>query len=183
MVTVSRLPRIRLESVDDVAAVRAVVGAAFGGEAVPALVDALRASDAWLDLSFVAEVDGEVVGHVAFTGSLLDAPARLIKVLVLSPLSVRPDQQGRGIGDALVRGALGRLADRPEPLVFLEGSSDYYRRFGFRPGRELRFRRPSLRIPEPAFQVWALPAYEPSMTGTLVYHHAFWDHDSVGLRG
>lgn len=50
------------------------------------------------------------------------------------------------------------------------------------PGSDLGFRRPSLRIPEPAFQVILLPAYEEWMTGTLVYSRVFWDHDCVGLR-
>jgi putative acetyltransferase len=39
-----------------------------------------------------------------------------------------------------------------------------------------------LRIPEAAFQVVKLPAYEPWMTGTLIYDHTFWDLDCVGLR-
>jgi len=30
--------------------------------------------------------------------------------------------------------------------------------------------------------VHLLPAYEPWMTGTLVYRREFWDHDCVGLR-
>ena len=49
-------------------------------------------------------------------------------------------------------------------------------------GSPLGFRRPSLRIPDVAFQVFPLPAHEPWMTGTLVYLHTFWDHDCVGLR-
>jgi putative acetyltransferase len=44
------------------------------------------------------------------------------------------------------------------------------------------FRKPSLRIPDDAFQVAALAAYEPWMTGTLVYSATFWVHDCVGLR-
>lgn len=44
------------------------------------------------------------------------------------------------------------------------------------------FRKPSLRIPDEAFQVITLPAYEVWMTGTLVYPEPFWRHDSVGLR-
>ena len=31
-------------------------------------------------------------------------------------------------------------------------------------------------------QVALLPAYEPWMTGTLVYSEPFWAHDCVGLR-
>lgn len=181
-------PTLRPERPGDEVAVRDVVTGAFGHHpGVADLVDALRASDAWVDLGFVAEVDlgegPEVIGHVAYTRSLLDAPARLVDVLVLSPLSVRPDLQRRGVGRQLALGSLALLADRPEPLVFLEGSPAWYGALGFRPGVELGFRRPSLRIPGPAFQVWPLPAYEGvGMTGTLVYHRAFWDHDCVGLR-
>jgi putative acetyltransferase len=74
------------------------------------------------------------------------------------------------------------MTERCVPLVFLEGSPGYYPRFGFAPGGELGFRKPSLRIPDAAFQVVRLPAYQPWMTGTLVYAQVFWDHDLVGLR-
>lgn len=172
---------LRAERPGEEAAVRDVVTRAFLGEHAD-LVDRLRASDAWLGLSFVAEREGEVVGHVCFTRSRLDAPPRLVDILVLSPLSVVPDRQGQGIGSALVRYALEQLQSRPEPVVFLEGSPTYYARFGFRPGGELGFRRPSLRVPEAAFQVLLLPSHEDWMTGTLVYHHLWWDLDAVGLR-
>ena len=173
----------RLERPDEVEAVDAMVIAAFGEDKLRGLLRDLRGSDAWIDgLSFVTELDGEVVGHVLFTRSLLDAPSRLVDVLVLSPLAVRTDVQGRGIGSALVRHALAEVRERPEPLVFLEGSPRYYPRFGFVPGGDLGFRKPSLRIPDPAFQVVTQPTYEPWMTGTLVYAEAFWRNDSVGLR-
>ncbi len=68
------------------------------------------------------------------------------------------------------------------PVVFLEGDPDYYSRLGFRSGPEQGFRRPSLRIPAVAFQRSRLAAYQPWMTGTLVYSEAFWRHDAVGLR-
>jgi putative acetyltransferase len=146
-------------------------------------VGVLRASPDWIDgLSFVAVLDREIVGHVLFTRGLLDAPRRLGEVLVLAPVSVASAWQGRGIGSALLRYALEQVRNRPEPLVFLEGSPRFYPRFGFQPGGPLGFRRPSLRIPEPAFQVVRLPAYEPWMTGTLVYSRVFWDLDCVGLR-
>jgi putative acetyltransferase len=176
---------LRPERFDEAAEVRSVVDEAFGddGPAVGQLVDALRRSPDRIDgLSFVAAQHGRLVGHVMFTRSLLDAPRRLVDVLVLSPLSVRPDVQRRGIGSALVRHGLAEVARRREPLVFVEGDPRYYRRFGFVAGASLGFRRPSLRIPEAAFQVLALDGHEPWMTGTLVYSRVFWDLDCVGLR-
>lgn len=173
---------VRAEAPEDEAASREVVAAAFGEEPVAELLDGLRRSSAWRGLSFVAVQDDRIVGHVAFTRGWLDAPRRLVEVLVLSPLSVHPEAQGRGVGSALVRRTLQLLQERPEPLVFLEGSPAYYRRLGFHPGEPYGFAAPSTRIPPAAFQFVALPAYQPWMTGTLVYPDVFWEHDAVGLR-
>jgi len=173
----------RAESPGEEADVRTVVEDAFGAPLVADLVDALRASPDWIaGLSFVAEQGGRLIGHVLFTRSLLDAPRRLVDVLILSPVSVSTAFQGNGVGSALVRYGLEQVARRPEPLVFLEGSPRYYQRFGFEPAANHAFRRPSLRIPEPAFQVIRQPAHEGWMTGTLVYSRVFWDLDCVGLR-
>jgi len=173
---------VRTEEASDLPETREVVAAAFGDEPVVELLDGLRASSAWRDLSFVAEQDGRVVGHVSFTRGWLDAPQRLVEVLVLSPLSVHPSSQGTGVGSTLVRRTLELFQDRPEPLVFLEGSPSYYSRLGFRPGGPHGFTAPSTRIPPAAFQFVVLPTYEGWMTGALVYPDAFWEHDSVGLR-
>lgn len=176
--------QVRAEAPGERAEVRALVERSFGEPVVGELVDALRTSWAWVDgLSFVAVTDEEeIVGHVLFTRAWLDAPRRMVDVLVLSPLCVAPERRRRGTGGLLVREGLARLDGRPEPAVFLEGSPSYYPRFGFRPAGELGFRRPSLRIPEPAFQVVLRESYEPWMTGTLVYPEPFWRLDCVGLR-
>ena len=177
---------LRPERQRDHAAVRALHRAAFGdnhGLVVADLVDDLRSLvTADNGLSLVAEVDGTVSGHVMFTRSLLDAPRSLVDVHVLSPLAVLPANQGQGIGSALIRHGLQVVAEQRVPAVFLEGDPGYYRRWGFRAGAPLGFRKPSLRIPDAAFQVMLLAAYEPWMTGTLVYSEVFWRHDAVGLR-
>ena len=158
---------------------------AFGdhGVLVADLVDTLRDTITLEDgLSLVAKHDGQIVGHLMFTRGLLDAPRRLVAVQVLSPLAVMPEHHKRGIGSALVRHGLKTLAERAVPVVFLEGDPGYYSRFGFAPGGDQGFRKPSLRIPDGAFQAVRLPEYEPWMTGTLVYAEPFWRHDAVGLR-
>jgi putative acetyltransferase len=173
---------LRSEQASDVAAVREVVEAAFGGPEVSALLDELRTSIAWLDLSFVAELDGEIVGHVAFSRAWVDDPVELVQVLVLSPLSVRPDRAGRGIATALIAHAFDAIAERNEPLVFVEGDPAFYSRLGFVRGDMLGFRAPSVRIPPAAFQVRPLPGRPGFVSGALVYPDLWWRHDAVGLR-
>jgi putative acetyltransferase len=176
---------VRVEQDSDRPAVRAVHLAAFGnhGNVVAALVDDLRRTVVEGDgVSLVAEDRSEVVGHAMFTPSLLDAPRRLVSVQVLSPVGVVPERQRRGVGTALIRRGLELMIERAVPVVFLEGAPDYYSRFGFEAGAGQGFRKPSLRIPDAAFQALRLPAYEPWMTGTLVYSEPFWRHGAVGLR-
>jgi putative acetyltransferase len=176
---------VRVERRTDWEAVRTVLRCAFGnhGGVVADLADDLRqlvgADDG---LSLVAEHEGEVVGHLMFTRSLLDAPRQLVDVHVLSPVGVLPEHQRRGIGSALIRAGLKTMITRRVPVVFLEGDPAYYSRFGFVAGGTQGFRKPSLRIPDAAFQAIRLPDYAPWMTGTLVYAEAFWRHDCVGRR-
>lgn len=155
---------------------------AFGDDHAAVLLDALRRSNNWRDLGFVAELRGQPVGDLAFTRCFLDAPRAVTDVLMLSPVGVVPEVQGQGIGSALIRYGLAQLDRRGEPLVFLEGSPRYYPRFGFRPGEQLGFRTPSLQIPDRAFQVLALRSYESWMTGTFVYSQVIWGTGGAGFR-
>ena len=182
---------IRPQRTDDGPAVDEVVTRAFGDEG-PGIVRLLGLLDAagHRVAALVATeagaadgaADGAVVGHVQLSRSWVDARERLVDVLVLSPLSVRPDRQGGGVGTALVAAALDQARALASPAVFLEGSPDYYGARGFVRASAHGFTRPSVRIPDAAFQVALLPAHEPWMTGALVYCDPFWATDSVGLR-
>lgn len=176
---------IRHEGPGDADAVAEVHREAFGnhGDVVAALVDDLRTrlSDE-IGLSLVAECRGLVVGHVMFSSGLVDAPARLVAIEILSPVGVRPPAQGNGVATTLIRRGLEILSVRQVPAVFLEGDPAFYGRFGFMAAGTRGFRKPSLRIPDAAFQVIILPSHEPWMTGTLVYPEPFWRHNAVGLR-
>lgn len=179
---------VRPEAPQEVAQVQAVVTAAFGDPAVADLLTDMRRDNCWRDLSFVVAAEADprlVIGHVAYTRGWVDAPDRLVEVLILSPMSVHRAWQGRGAGTALIHRSLSMLAHRREPLVFLEGSPAYYGPLGFQAAMPHGFARPSPRIPEGAFQLWRLHDLTPpeaSLTGALIYPDVIWRHDAVGLR-
>jgi putative acetyltransferase len=174
---------VRAQRPGERALVRDVITRSFGRAVVADLAEALQEAPAGAGgLSFVAELDGRLAGHVQLSRSWVDAPRKLVEVLVLSPLSVIPECQRRGIGGRLVRQAVDEAARAGAPMVFLEGSPRYYARFGFQAARRRGFTAPSMRIPDEAFQVLTLPGYQPWMTGALVYAEQFWAFDCVGLR-
>jgi putative acetyltransferase len=174
---------VRPEAVDDRPHVRNVHSEAFASDQISNLVDALRSASAPIaPMSFVAVVDDRVIGHVMLSAGRLDAPRRLLDVLVLSPLGVLPSFQRKGVGTALVKHAIQTAEEKEQPLIFLEGSPQFYGPRGFQRASALGFRAPSLRIPDAAFQVVLLSAYEPWMTGTLIYSDPFWALGCVGLR-
>ncbi|MEM7470400.1 MAG: N-acetyltransferase [Pseudomonadota bacterium] len=177
--------QITVESQTDFDAIAQLHVAAFGAdEPIPKLVASLRDLDAPLvTQGFVArDENGEVSGHIMISHGWLDAPDRMRDIYVLSPLGVHPTRQGTGIGTALVAHAIKSAAQSPAPLLFLEGNPAFYGPRGFVAATSLGLRAPSLRIPEKAFQACCLPAYEPGLSGSLVYRDLWWALDCVGLR-
>ncbi len=174
---------VRPAALADHPAIADVVTRAFGedGTTVAGLVDALRASG-HVRAELVAEVGGNVTGHVLLSRSWVDARRALVEVLVLSPLSVAPELHGRGLGTELLGTAVAAARGLGAPALFLEGDPGFYSGRGFEPATPRGFLRPSPRIPEPAFQVVVLDAHEEWMVGPLVYCDPFWANDCVGLR-
>ena len=131
---------IRPERPSDAAAIRAVTVAAFaassyGHNGEAGIVEALRADGA-LTVSLVAEADGEVIGHVAFSPVAIgDAEGWL----GLGPVSVAPAWQGRGVGQALIREGLRMIAARGADGCVVLGDPGYYGRFGFESDPGLRY--------------------------------------------
>lgn len=172
---------IRDQQPTDLEAVHRVLTEAFRRPVVAELSDRLAGLDG-PGARLIAELEGCVVGQVQLSTSWVDAPRQLVEVLVLSPLGVDPAYQRQSIGSQLVRAALVRAEQLLAPALFLEGSPQYYPRFGFSPGRDSGFSPPSARIPDPAFQVVTLTRHQPWMAGALVYPDVFWRLDCVGLR-
>jgi putative acetyltransferase len=166
---------VRPERPDDGAAVAAVVLDAFGahGPQVVAFVDAIRRSQNYVpELALVAVDDSGVVGHVMVSWVPLEGSAR-DRILNLTPLSVRPDRQREGVGTRLVASVVALADEAGEPAVIVEGVAAYYPRFGFERASALGFRPPHDRIPDTAFMVKRLAAWDPAVAGRVVYPPTF----------
>ncbi|MDQ8727260.1 N-acetyltransferase [Bradyrhizobium sp. LHD-71] len=121
---------IRPETPDDVAAIGEVVTAAFGQPMEAELVARLR-SDGDLTLSLVAEDEGAIAGHVAFSRLWIEDARGRAPGISLAPVAVLPVQQRKGVGRALIGAGHLRLKALGETIVFVLGDPDYYKRFGF----------------------------------------------------
>jgi putative acetyltransferase len=124
---------IREERPGEEAAIRALVAAAFtdhphseGTE--PDIVDRLRA-DGDLSLSLVAEEDGKIVGHAAYSPAILSTGEEGWQAL--GPIGVLPGRQGQGIGRALLEAGTAALREQGAKGVVLLGDPALYGRFGF----------------------------------------------------
>jgi putative acetyltransferase len=168
---------VRREEPADIEGIRAVHTAAFPAPdegQVPVevgLVDALRASDAWVPaLSLVACEPGndQLIGHVVCTrASVAGRPA-----LGLGPLGVLPGRQRQGVGSALMHAVLAAADALDFPVVVLLGHPGYYPRFGFRPAAELGIVPPDPSWRE-AFQARPLAAYTDDVQGEFAYAAPF----------
>ncbi len=164
--------RVRPERPGDEWAIGAVHEAAFGGEWEAALVGRLRRAGA-IALALVAEVDGDIVGHLAFSPLPIVADAGEIPAVALAPLAVLPERQRRGIGATLVGHGLAILRGRGVPAVVVLGEPAYYRRFGFSADAAAGLRAP---FAGPAFQALELaPGGLGGGVGQVHYHPAFFE--------
>ena len=134
---------IRPETPADIAAIAEVTLCAFdqtNGEEVQRVADC-RASVRFIpELSLVAVLNGQIVGHVITAPADLQGDIenteRPRRVLLLGPISVLPEFQRQGIGAALMWRTLEVAVARLEPMIVLFGHSAYYPRFGFRPAHD-----------------------------------------------
>jgi putative acetyltransferase len=125
---------IRDETDADVSAITEVTIAAFktleiSNKTEQYIIEALRAAKA-LTVSLVAEVDGRVVGHIAFSPVTISDGTR--NWYGLGPVSVLPEYQRKGVGKALISEGLSRLKGLNARGCCLVGHPGYYEKFGFK---------------------------------------------------
>ena len=128
------------------------------------IIEALRSAKA-LTVSLVAEVDGRVVGHIAFSPVTFTDGTK--GWYGLGPVSVHPDFQRKGIGKALIREGLSRLKNLKARGCCLVGHPKYYRQFGFENVAGLVHEG----VPKEAFFALTFEVNIPQ--GKVMFHQAF----------
>ncbi len=160
---------IRNETHDDVGAITEVTSAAFktleiSNHTEQFIIEALRAAKA-LTVSLVAEMDGRVIGHIAFSPvTISDGTPNWYG---LGPVSVLPEHQRQGIGNTLIKEGLSRLKDMHAQGCCLVGHPDYYRKFGFKNISELVLEG----VPPEVFFSLSFDGHTPQ--GTVDFHEGF----------
>jgi putative acetyltransferase len=160
---------IRTETSADIDAITEVTSAAFetleiSNHTEQFIIEALRAARA-LTVSLVAEIDGRVVGHVAFSPVTISDGTR--DWYGLGPVSVLPEYQGKGVGKALIQEGLSRLKDMDAEGCCLVGYPRYYRKFGFENVAELVLEG----VPQDVFFALSFKGHFPH--GNVTFHEGF----------
>jgi len=165
----SHTVKIRNETEADVGAITDVTAAAFktleiSNQTEQFIILALRAAKA-LSVSLIAEADGCIVGHIAFSPVVVSDGSQ--NWYGLGPVSVLPEYQRQGIGKALVQEGLSRLKEMNAQGCCLVGHPEYYRQFGFKnmPGLVVEG------VPQEFFFALSFGGQYPQ--GTVTFHDAF----------
>ena len=169
MTSLAMHPVIRPENDRDYDAIRRLLIAAFADhpyshQTEHLIVEALRSAGA-VTVALVAEIDGAVVGHIAFS------PGQIGGVdggwYTLGPVAVLPEYQRKGIGTALVNAGLEAIRGLGAQGCVLVGDPAYYTRFGFRndPGLTMNGVPPQY--------LFCLPMDSQVPQGEVTHHPAF----------
>ena len=114
------------------------------GTDIVALIEEIRDSEYYIpSLSFVAELDGRIVGHFLFSRfPLSETPqgghggAFDTDIVMLAPVSVHADFLRQGIGSAMIRLGIEKVKEAGFSGITVEGNYKFYNTVGFRTSSE-----------------------------------------------
>lgn len=120
------------------------------------LVERLRTSAGFIpELSLVAVVDRNIVGHILFTKITIQKDEKEFGSLVLAPVAVAPAMQGRGVGTKMIMEGHKAAKELGYSSVILVGHPGYYPRFGYVPASRFGITAP-FEVPAEAFMAHEL---------------------------
>jgi predicted N-acetyltransferase YhbS len=173
------ITEIRQEQPNDFASVYALTELAFrdmpfADHDEQNLVGRLRNSAAFIpELSLVAILDGEVVGHIMLTRNRIVSGDNVYESLTLGPVSVLPSLQRRGIGGLLIRAVHDKAREMGFTSVLLVGHEHYYPRFGYVPASGFGILSP-IEVPDSVFMaVELVEGGLEGVSGTVEYPGEF----------
>lgn len=133
------------------------------------LVEALRKGAAFIpELSLVAEIDGEIVGHILFTKMKIGKA----EALALAPLSVKPGFQRKGIGRALIAEGHRIAKELGYAYSVVLGSETYYPKMGYAQASQFGIQVPD-GIPSENYMAIKLLEDAKAISGTVTYAKEF----------
>jgi len=167
---------IRNETKKDYDQIRKINDLAFKQENEGKMVDALRkTTDFNYLLSLVAEIKGEIVGHILFYPLKIKNKNEEHTVLSLAPIAVHPKYQNKGIGSKLVKRGLEIAKDNGFDAVIVIGHPNYYPRFGFTPAKNWNIKLP-FNAPDDVFLAIELKKDSlKNCSGTVEFTKEFFD--------
>lgn len=132
------------------------------------LVERLRKSEAFVpELSLVAELEDELIGHILFTKVKVGEEV----ALALAPLSVLPEYQDQGVGARLIERGHQVAENLGFSSSIVLGHPTYYPKFGYLPASDQGIQAP-FEVPDEAFMVKAF-VENLHIAGTVEYSAAF----------
>ena len=85
------------------------------------------------ELDLVAELNGQLIGHIMFTKTHIDQPNGCkYNTLLVAPLSVLLEFRNLGVGGALMQEGFRIAKTQGYQSAFLIGDPNYYQRFGYK---------------------------------------------------
>lgn len=114
------------------------------GTDIVALIEEIRDSEFYIpELSFVAEIDGQIVGHFLFSHFPLSSAktgghggANDTDIVMLAPVSVHADFLRQGIGKAMLKKGIEKVKEMGYRGIIVEGNFMFYNTVGFKTSSE-----------------------------------------------
>ena len=116
------------------------------GTDIIALIEEIRDSKYYIpELSFVAELEGKIVGHFLFSkfplsstknGNYIDEGKN--NLVMLAPVAVHADYFHQGIGSTMITKSIQKVKELGFKGITVEGDYHFYNRIGFKTSSEFQ---------------------------------------------
>jgi len=146
---------------------------AFQQENESKLIEKIRKGENFVpELSLVAEIDDEIVGHILFSKINIIGDA-IFESLALAPMAVIPEFQKQGIGGKLIKKGIEKAKELGFDSIIVLGHKEYYPKFGFQKASKWGIKCP-FDVPDEVFMAIELAnkALE-NKAGTVKYPKEF----------